>query len=146
MKKVFGFALVFGLCLFLACSKPANENDQASKNAEWHEKTVTIDLNQCQNVNFGNDRLRLCLDSVNDSRCPMNADCIWAGTAIAKFTFTKNGQANPVTLAIPAFASYPQQITVAGYTIKLINVFPYPDLNANIPPAIIQAKVEIKNY
>jgi hypothetical protein len=143
MKKLTG--IVFLLSILFACTKSVNENI-LSKSSEWQEKTLTIDLNKCGNINFGPDQLTLCLDSVSDFRCPINANCIWGGTAIARFTFTKNGQQYPVVLAIPPFASYQQEIKVANYTLKLINVSPYPEYNTNTPPADIDAKVEIKNY
>jgi len=144
MKKVFGIISIISLGLLFACSKPVND-DHASKTSEWQEKKVTIDLNECENMIFGTDHLKICLDSVADSRCPLDVVCIWEGRAIAKFTFIKNGQSYPITLTIPGFASYSQEISVAGYTIRLINVLPYPVINSP-QTAETTVKIEIKNY
>jgi hypothetical protein len=144
MKRVFGLISLVSMSLLFACTKPAN--DHPSDSGEWKEITLTIDLNECENITFGNDELTLCLDSVADSRCPINANCIWSGTAITRFSFTKNDQSFPVVLATPPFASYQQQVSIAGYTIKLINVLPYPELGPSAPANQIKAKIEIKNY
>lgn len=144
--KALNLILLITICFTIACSKSGDhENTQAAKQA-YSEKTLTIDLNKCENFTFGNDQLTLCVDSIADSRCPINVNCIWGGTAITKFSFTKNGQVNHIALAIPAFASYQQQITIAGYTIQLINVYPYPEVGVTVPTDQRKVKLEIRNY
>jgi len=131
----------------MGCTKSSNRVDSNSPSGktELKEETVSLALKGCSSISFNNDHLTLCLDSVSDSRCPLNVVCAWAGTAIATLKFTKNEQVYPVTLAIPEFASYQQKITVAGYTIKLINVTPYPIAPPFPNPSPIEpAKVEIE--
>ena len=46
-----------------------------------------------------NNHVQICLDSVIEySRCLKGVVCSWAGTAIAKFSFTVNQDQRPITL------------------------------------------------
>ena len=144
MKRIFGLFLLVSMSLVFSCTKEA-DNDEHST-CDWKEETLTVDLNKCGNVTFGNDVLTICLDSVHDSRCPTNANCIWGGTAITDLTFTRKEQSLNFTLAIPPFASHQQEISLSGYTIKLINVYPYPELGITPSPDQVKVKLEIRNY
>ncbi len=140
---------IISLGFLIACSKSATETRKNSDSAktEPQEASFTLSLRDCKNISFGNDQLVLCLDSLSDSRCPMNANCVWAGTAIARFSFTKNEQVYPIALATLPFASYQQKIIVAGYTITLINVLPYPIVPPGGPiEPPTKAEVRISNY
>lgn len=123
------------LSFLLACSKKANDTAKTSHTSEIELKEDSLDLSlkECKNISFGDDQLQVCLDSLSDSRCPMNANCVWAGTAIAWLSFTKNGQKYIVALATLPFDSYKQKMTMAGYTISLINVLPYPYVPSSGP-------------
>lgn len=103
-----------------------------------------VNLNSCTIASFNGDRVKLCLDSVSDSRCPANATCGWAGTAIAKFAFTVNTHTFLFTLYTLGTALMPSDTIVAGYKIKFLNLSPYP--GTYIPPIPvneIKAEVEI---
>jgi hypothetical protein len=144
MKRIFGLLLLVSMSWMLACKKPATDDGHSP--SDWKEETLLIDLNKCESVTFGNEELILCLNSVADSRCPANATCIWSGTAITDLTFKRKGQEHNFTLAIPPFASHRQEINISGYTIKLINVYPYPETGITTPSEQVKAKLEIRNY
>lgn len=146
MTRVLNLILLITICFTIACSKSGADGNPVAAKQVFSEKSLTIDLNKCETFFFGDDRLTLCVDSIADSRCPANVNCIWGGTAIVKFAFTKNGQVNHIALAIPAFASYQQQITIAGYTIQLINVYPFPQTGVTSPATERKVKAEIRNY
>jgi hypothetical protein len=146
MTRVLNLILLITISSSIACSKSGDDGNPMAAKQAFSEKSLTIDLNKCEAFRFGDDQLSLCVDSIADSRCPVNVNCIWGGTAIVKFTFTKNGQVNHIALAIPAFASYQQQITIAGYTIQLINVYPFPETGVTALAHERKVKIEIRNY
>jgi hypothetical protein len=98
------------LLFFAACKKdslPLNEN--------------YIPVNKCQS--YYNDSITCCLDSVvQDSRCPLNAVCIWQGIAVARFKVNTSNEAHSITLATWKFQSYIKDTTVAGFKIELVNI------------------------
>ncbi len=64
---------------------------------------------------------------VEDSRCPSNVYCFWAGRAIVELSFTKNNkEIGRVNLTIPG----DEEKEFDGYVIRLIRIEPqreYPD-------------------
>jgi hypothetical protein len=146
MTRVLNLILLITISFTIACSKSEDDGNSVAAKQAFSEKNLTIGLYKCETFTFGDDQLSLCVDSIADSRCPANVNCIWGGTAITKFTFTKNGQDNHIALAIPAFASYQQQITIAGYTIQLIDVYPFPQQGVAPSANERKVKVEIRNY
>ncbi len=70
---------------------------------------------------------------VQDSRCPMDVTCVWAGEGQARFTLhTYSGQAYSFTLALPG--GTPEALPMdkapsalkGGYIIHLLRLQPYP--------------------
>jgi hypothetical protein len=60
-----------------------------------------------------------------DSRCPADAVCVWAGDAEAVFAITRRGSpASPVSLHTEP--SRGQQATVGDWTLTLSTLQPYP--------------------
>jgi len=78
------------------------------------------------------DGARLRFERVqSDSRCPMDAICVWAGDAILFVTL------NPEKGVTESREMHTQptgsQISYANYTIKLTALSPYPRSNQEIP-------------
>jgi len=71
------------------------------------------------------NNLSIKLDSVTeDSRCPYNVECVWAGNAKVKFDFTINNHVSTFLLnTIPGFRT---DTIISGFRIKLIELNPYP--------------------
>ncbi len=65
--------------------------------------------------------LSISFDGVNDSRCPLKAQCIWAGQLLYLLTLHGRG-AEPFTLgdAVPGFTA------ASGLTVHLANEHPPP--------------------
>jgi hypothetical protein len=61
----------------------------------------------------------------NDSRCPINAVCIWEGDAAVALRFEKNGQATDVTLHTSPKAGV-VSTTVGGAEFRLAGLLPAP--------------------
>ena len=65
--------------------------------------------------------LKFSITEVNDSRCPSDVVCIWAGKADVKIKVE-----SPVTGTI-TLSTYNNPVdTVGNYSFKIIDVLPYP--------------------
>jgi hypothetical protein len=116
-----------------------------TKDIELREGTVEIALKRCSNGDIGGNNLRLCFDSLmSDSRCPANAVCGWAGTAIAKFSFTKDNKTKSFILStLDMSPTYTKDTVLMGYKIEFVNLSPYPG-TAPMPVPADQIKAELK--
>ena len=75
-------------------------------------------------INYEN-RLSIQLDSVTeDSRCPYNVECIWAGNAKVKFDFIINNKLNQFSLNTST--GFLTETIISGFKIQLIELKPYP--------------------
>ncbi len=112
---------------------------------ELKEGTLNIPLKKCADGKISRDKLSLCFDSViNDSRCPANAVCVWQGTAVAKFSLTKNDKSTSFELAtIKMSPNYHKDTAIMGYKIEFVNLSPYPGTVPTPFPAD-QIKAELK--
>ena len=70
------------------------------------------------------------LDVVEDSRCPKDAQCIWAGNAKVKVQINKPG-GTPKIFEINSGIE-PQTILIEGYEIRLVALTPEPGSNIRI--------------
>ena len=73
----------------------------------------------------------LALKSISDNRCPINADCVSAGSATAHFKLTGNNVDQEITLCnggecgtLESVANI--KINGINYSLKLIDITPYP--------------------
>jgi hypothetical protein len=62
---------------------------------------------------------------IEDSRCPINVNCVWAGEAVVEVQFTVSDRVFPLQLS-SAGASSPNSLDTVGYRITLLDVQPYP--------------------
>ena len=116
----------------------------SKKDVELREGTLEIAVKRCGSGDIGGDNVRLCFDSlISDSRCPANAMCVWAGSAVAKFSLTKNGESTSFNLATLKYGSYNKDTVLLGYKIEFVNLSPYPGTVPTPVPAD-QIKAEIK--
>jgi hypothetical protein len=67
---------------------------------------------------------------VEDSRCPTDTNCVWAGNAKIKIQVSK-GKSAAKTFEISTNLD-PQTVSFAGYNIKLVNLTPQPASNIRI--------------
>ena len=105
---------------------------------------ITATLGNCKTQSCENKNYEICFDSLlEDSRCPINANCIWQGVARAKFRFKTGSQEHIIRLSTLTMAPhYAMDTTVAGFHLKLVNILPYP-VHPNTQQAPITATVEI---
>ena len=131
-------ALAFTLMAFgNSCSKSASK---------LREGTVVLKFSECESGIISGDKLKLCFNAVvSDSRCPANAMCIWQGTAVARFSFTKNDQINTFDLStLDQPPTYNKDTVLMGYKIEFVNLHPYPGTVPNpIPDSDRKAEIKI---
>ncbi len=78
------------------------------------------------------DRLRIKFVAVEDSRCPQDTNCIWAGNAKVTIKLTnRQGKSETFDLNTNLDA---KAVKFGGYEITLGNVNPYPRSNIRINP------------
>ncbi|MBR9921926.1 MAG: hypothetical protein GYB31_13880 [Bacteroidetes bacterium] len=74
----------------------------------------------------------ITLTAINDSRCPINATCVWAGNGEVLLTFDNGSETADFKLNTAGYSSndqnYPSSATVLGVTIELLNLLPYPEV------------------
>jgi hypothetical protein len=102
-----------------------------------------FDLMAYQEAVVEGTSLRIRFNTVsNESRCPSDVQCVWAGNAIVSLTLTSSGnQSGSATLNTtldPKFADY------AGYRITLVGLKPYPKSGSKIPAADYAATLEVR--
>jgi hypothetical protein len=129
----------------LAFTSMAFVNSCSKTGSKLKEGTVELKLSECESGVISGDDLKLCFTTViNDSRCPANVVCVWQGTAVARFTFTKNNESSTFDLStLDAPPTYDKDTVLMGYKIELINLHPYPQ-NAGNPIPDGQRKAELK--
>ena len=90
-------------------------------------KQIQVQINQETRING----LRIkFIDMIEDSRCPTDTQCIWAGNAKIKIGISNAGRlAKQFELNSNL---KPQSIVVSGYEIKLVKLTPAPASNIRI--------------
>ncbi|MGH9873652.1 MAG: hypothetical protein ACRD9S_14480 [Pyrinomonadaceae bacterium] len=80
-----------------------------------------------QSVIVKGTRLRIRFVAVeNDSRCPSDVTCVWAGNAAVRLQLGTGRGSKTVTLNTSKSSSFAGEIEYQGYTVKLIGLSPYP--------------------
>lgn len=104
-----------------------------------YNDTIYLPVNDCL---FDHEKQgRICFDSVlTDSRCPVDATCIWAGEAIARFKIEKF-DSNPIFVDLHTGTI---DTVVQGYNISFIDLLPYPTTEHQIDPGEYKARIVIK--
>jgi len=79
---------------------------------------------------------------IEDSRCPTDATCVWAGNAKIQIKVTgKRGASKTFEINTNL---QPQTVTFDGYEIKLTDLTPKPASNIRINPNGYTASFEVK--
>jgi len=83
------------------------------------------------------------IDSIEDSRCPANAMCIWAGRVAVELLLSKSADSHSVTLILQAGQQLGStQVTLGTVTYKVVlrSVLPYPGTGSTQP---LKATVQV---
>lgn len=131
-QRTIVIACLTGILLF-ACTP--TDTEQVAVKARLQER-FTVGVGEIAEIQ--DESVRVRLDSVpEDSRCPQNAVCIWAGNARVRLTLTKSGaqqqQLELNTTSEPKAASY------LGYRVQLVELTPYPLAGEATKPSAYRA-------
>jgi len=105
---------------------------------------ISVPLNQT--VVAGQTGLSVQFDKVeSDSRCPVNAKCLWSGVAIIKATVkNQKGESKALRLSTVNYESYNNTEEVFGKDITLLELLPAPIAGKPAKPEIMPATIKLK--
>lgn len=98
-----------------------------------------VEFGPGETVRSGDNRVSVKFAEINDSRCPSDVICIWAGEADVKFELTYRGVTNfeLSTLLNPVD-------TIQNLIFTLVDVQPYPVSTGTIELDDYKVKLEIE--
>jgi hypothetical protein len=84
--------------------------------------SVSVQINYGQEASIENN-ITIKFDGVNDSRCPKDVICVWAGDGEVGLMLSKGNDRHHIILHTTLF---PREINFVGYRIILKSLNPYP--------------------
>jgi hypothetical protein len=90
----------------------------------------TLAIGQTAEITGENLKIKF-LEVVEDSRCPSNVNCIWAGRVSAVVEIKDDGSPYKMVLTEPGLTDTPSQETYQGYLFSF-HVTPYPEAGKKI--------------
>ncbi|CCH01008.1 hypothetical protein FAES_2999 [Fibrella aestuarina BUZ 2] len=124
--------------LFLACTHSSSTPSPANQ--------IKLGQNQSGRLSSG---VTVKVDSLSDSRCPINAICIWGGNVVLRAVLTKDTDTKSVRLTLGPDPANPTNkrpdstgVVLGGTTYKVVlrDVTPFPGSGSTEPK---QALVEV---
>lgn len=120
------FITIFGLAALASAKEP---------------ETVKVRVGEMKNAAGGRLAIKL-VSVVEDSRCPINAQCVWAGNAKIKIAVSK-GKMAPKTIELNSGLK-PDSIIIYGYEIKFVDLSPHPGENVKMVAFPKMATLSVK--
>lgn len=124
-KQLFFGFIALTLSFFTACEKPSLQEEPSTQLSERENADLHFDLGKDFWLDFGkvaacncdapNVRFQKLID---DSRCPLNAMCVWQGLAEVQLLVGSD------TLVLNTDQA--QVKSLNGYRYRLLEVMPYP--------------------
>ena len=136
MRQLLFIVAGFLILIFISCKKNATT-----------AYGTAIPLYSCNNNSSDRTVPYICFDSlINDSRCPEDAVCIWAGYVMIKTTFHENGNTHSFRMILPDLKNFGavNDTTINGYRVVFKDLMPYPNTRKPAPlPVDIKATIVI---
>lgn len=110
--------------------------------------TLILPANETKTVVYQGKSISITASDFKDSRCPINANCVWQGYASVKITFKDDVKEQDLTFCMGGCStvSIPliETVTLNGttYKIKLEDITPYPSLD-KMKPESSKAKITL---
>jgi hypothetical protein len=102
-------------------------------------RAFTLDVGQTVSVDDAELSIKF-LRVTEDSRCPLNAQCVWAGNGQIEVEVRDDGQPNKLTLNTMEGA---KEVVVGRYRIQLVSLDPKPLAGQPIPPGNYRATLKV---
>lgn len=116
--------VVFAL-IFVACGQSANPMDGAlPQQIVSLDASITLAVGEAAMVEGTPLTIRF-VEVTEDSRCPTGVDCVWEGVAVTLLEVSDGTDQHTITLQ--ARAGMRQSTGVAGYSVDIRSLAPYPE-------------------
>ncbi|MBS3944842.1 MAG: hypothetical protein KGZ42_05045 [Melioribacter sp.] len=133
MKHIYKFSILIPVLFIISCSQkteptsPGHQGLILSRNFD----SVTVHLKYGEEILI-NNYAELKFESVaSDSRCPIDANCVWAGNGEVKISVTEQRRKNNFTLNT---LLEPRKFTFDDFTVELKTLNPLPRSGRQIKP------------
>jgi hypothetical protein len=127
-------------CLLLLCSFGASGTASAKRRKPVTHFRSELKLSPGQEAAVARTKLRIKFIVVeNDSRCPTDVTCVWAGNAAVKLQLSGLGKSRNVTLNTSQAGQFVSETIYQGYKVKLVDLSPRPRSTQKIAPGDYQA-------
>lgn len=131
--------IILGLSLIILANCNAQKGTKSLVAAQEKSKTLSknegniIYFNEGENKFLKEYEMNVTFKGVSeDSRCPKDVNCIWAGVAVAQVE-VMGIATRPMTLSLASMdnegRNYHKSTNFNGYKISLVSVSPYPESN-----------------
>lgn len=103
-----------------------------------------FDLRVGQEVTLDGGAIAIRFDGVaEDSRCPVDAVCVWQGNARLVMTAAVDGAPHDLVLNTAGGPEWPREAWVGGYAIELLKLDPEPRAGRSIPLSAYRAVLRV---
>ena len=127
--------ILFGIscAVLLACSGALDAKMHSDGALQIVRLSREFKLGAGQRVALKGTKLRIKFVTVqNDSRCPSDVTCVWAGNAAVQFQLNAGRKNKTVTLNTSGNSTFVRAAEFQGYKVKLADLSPYPRSNRKI--------------
>jgi hypothetical protein len=120
-------SLSISCLVLLACSGVLGANPHSNDAIDEVRAGREFKLKLGRQVTVKRTRLRIRFVAVeNDSRCPSDVTCVWAGNAAVRLQLGTGRDSKSVTLNTSKSPSFSSETEYHGYKVALISLSPYP--------------------
>lgn len=130
--------------VYLGCASPSHPGDPGNVTTGVQVQAGReFDISVGQEVQIQGTGLAVRFNGVSDdSRCPVDVQCVWAGNAVVRLSVVSPGTAG-MDLSLNTTLD-PKSGTFAGYVLRLIGLKPAPRSGTSIPATGYVATLEAR--
>ncbi len=134
--------------VLLGCLGAAGGNGNAAGTMQAVRLNRPFSLRAGQEVTLRGERLRIKFEAVEeDSRCPANVTCVWAGNAAVRLAFsTSHRDRKSLTLNTGKSATLVGERQYRGYKVRLLGLSPYPQSDQKIGARDYVVTLLVRDY
>lgn len=135
--------IIAAVLVATSCTTPAQPGTSGGViPSEQVQPNRQFDLKSGQEAHIQGTPLSVRFLSVGeDSRCPSDVVCVWAGNAVVRLAITST-QASSIDAALNTTLD-PKNVTYGAYTIRLVDLKPTPKSGTKIVDADYVATLEV---